>query len=557
VETLLGLTLVVLVAVFTLLPVGFVVASSLNAATAGQPWRWGLDAWMQAFRSPRTLESIGYSVLLATRSPVAVAVGFLIAWLLVRVRIPGREVIEFALWVAFFLPALPIATGWVLLLDERSGLLNQALVALPFVGRPLFGIHSVAGILWVHLTLSTVPIMVILLAPALRQLDASLEHAARVCGSGSLQTLRRITVPILAPAILTATLAGFIRGLEAFEIEQLLGTPAGIYVYSTRIYDLITFEPPQFPQAMALSTLFLVILFVLALVYQAYTERRRFATLTGRGMSFVSVPVGRWRYAASAALFVYIGVGIVLPLGLLLIGSFMRLFGFFEIAEPYTALHWARVLRDPAFLAAARSSLTLGLCVAVLGTLAYSLLAYVIVHSRFGGRRTLSLLVWLPWAVPGILLGVALLWLMLTLPGVNALYGSMGALVLALTIQNMPLGTQMMRSAFVQVGAELEQASRVSGAGWVTTYRRIMLPLVAPMLASIAVLTFVAALRDISTTVLLATASTRPLSLLMLEFARGGGLEPASVVGVILSALSVVVALLARRLGVRLRSEAV
>jgi iron(III) transport system permease protein len=107
------------------------------------------------------------------------------------------------------------------------------------------------------------------------------------------------------------------------------------------------------------------------------------------------------------------------------------------------------------------------------------------------------------------------------------------------------------------VGAELEQASRVSGAGWVTTYRRIMLPLVAPMLASIAVLTFVAALRDISTTVLLATASTRPLSLLMLEFARGGGLEPASVVGVILSALSVVVALLARRLGVRLRSEAV
>src|SRR3954447_2121431 len=231
-ETALGVALIVVIALFTVLPVAFVVVGSFNGARAGQPWEWSLQPWADAFRSPRTLEAIGYSILLALRAPVAVLIGFFVAWLLVRVQIPGKSFIEFALWVAFFLPALPVALGWVLLLDSKYGLINQALMALPFVSGPPFNINSVAGILWVHMTLSTVPIMVILLAPALRQMDATLEQAARVCGSSSLQTLRHVVIPVLSPALLTAMVAGLIRGLEAFEIEQLLGTPAGIYVYA-------------------------------------------------------------------------------------------------------------------------------------------------------------------------------------------------------------------------------------------------------------------------------------------------------------------------------------
>jgi iron(III) transport system permease protein len=544
------------IALFTVLPIAFVVLGSFNGARAGQPWQWSLQPWTDAFRNPRTLEAVGYSVLLAMRALVAVLIGFFIAWLLVRVQIPGKSFIEFALWVAFFLPALPVALGWVLLLDSKYGLINQALMALPFVSGPPFNINSVAGILWVHMTLSTVPIMVILLAPALRQMDATLEQAARVCGSSSLQTLRHVVIPVLSPALLTAMVAGLIRGLEAFEIEQLLGTPAGIYVYATRVYDLMNVEPPQFPQAMALSTFFLLVLFLLAFVYQLYTERRTYVTISGRGASFRAIPSGRWRYVASALCFTYLAIGIGLPLMLLLLGSFMRLFGFFTVPDPYTFSQWQRVFRDPVFLQSLRNSLILGFSVAGLGILLYSLLAYVIVRSQLAGRRTLSLLTWLPWAVPGILLGVALLWLMLTLPGVKLLYGTMGALILALLIQSMPFGVQMLKTSFGQIAAELEQASRVCGAGWLTTYRRVMLPLVAPMLVSIFVLVFITVLRDISTSVLLAGATTRPLALLMLEFARGGNLESAAVVGVILAAMAVAVALVARKLGLRLGSEA-
>jgi iron(III) transport system permease protein len=550
-----GMTIVLVVALFTLLPVAFVVVGSFNAAAPGSAWRWGLRAWEQLFASTRTLDAVGYSLLLTIRVPIAVLIGFLVAWLLVRVQIPGKSFIEFSLWLSYFLPSLPVAIGWILLLHKDYGLVNRALMMLPFVKGPVFDIYSVSGILWVHLTLTTIPVMMILLAPALRQLDASLEQSAKVCGSGNLRTLRRILVPILAPALLTSLLAGFIRGLEAFEIEQLLGIPAGIYVYATRVYDLVTFEPPQFPQAMALSTLLLTFLSLLAFIYQLYSERTRYVTLSGRGVSFAPLRVGRWRYLASAACIGYIGFAIFLPLGLLLLASFMRLFGFFSIAEPLTLKQWGRVLGDPAFLLALRNSVVLALSVSTIGLLLYGLIAYAIARSRLAGKRALSLLVWLPWSVPGILLGMSLLWLMLTLPVVNLLYGTMGALVLALVIQSMPIGTQMLRTSFGQVGDELEQASTVSGAGWLMTYRRIMLPLIAPMLVSIFVLTFISSLRDISTTILLAGSRTRPLSLLMMEFATAGTLEPAAAIGVILSAIAIVVALVARRLGLRVLSE--
>jgi iron(III) transport system permease protein len=550
-----GMAIVLVVALFTLLPVAFVVVGSFNAAAPGSVWQWGLRAWTQLFGSARTLDAVGYSLLLTIRVPIAVLIGFLVAWLLVRVQIPGKSFIEFSLWLSYFLPSLPVAIGWILLLHKDYGLVNRALMMLPFVKGPVFDIYSVSGILWVHLTLTTIPVMMILLAPALRQLDASLEQSAKVCGSGNLRTLRRILVPILAPALLTSLLAGFIRGLEAFEIEQLLGIPAGIYVYATRVYDLVTFEPPQFPQAMALSTLLLTFLLLLAFIYQLYSERTRYVTLSGRGVSFAPLRVGRWRYLASAACIGYIGLAIFLPLGLLLLASFMRLFGFFSIAEPLTLKQWGRVLGDPAFLLALRNSVVLALSVSTIGLLLYGLIAYAIARSRLAGKRALSLLVWLPWSVPGILLGMSLLWLMLTLPVVNLLYGTMGALVLALIIQSMPIGTQMLRTSFGQVGDELEQASTVSGAGWLMTYRRIMLPLIAPMLVSIFVLTFISSLRDISTTILLAGSRTRPLSLLMMEFATAGTLEPAAAIGVILSAIAIGVALIARRLGLRVLSE--
>jgi iron(III) transport system permease protein len=544
------------VALVTLVPLVFLVLNSFNEAPLGKPFEWGLRGWDQAFHAPQTLNALKFSFLLSTRTFVGLLAAFVISWLLVRVRIPARSFIEFSLWMAWFLPPLSITIGWMALLDPQYGLINQALKTvspLPVV----LNIYTFSGIMWVHLSLLTVPVMTILLTPAFRQMDASFEESARSCGSGPLKTLRRIVLPLLWPSVLVVTIAGLIRSLEAFEIEQLIGIPAGIYVYGTRIYDLVRWDPPRYGQAMALSTIFLGALGLLIILYQILLRYGEFATLRAGGMSVRPSLIGKWRYLASGFLLAWVAIGIYLPLGMVLLGSCMKFFGMFHIDQPFTLKHWVSVIFDPAFANALGNSLLLGFGVATTGVVVYSFLGIFMIRARRLETSLLQVMVWIPWAIPGILLGLSLLWLFLSVPVMNFFYGTLFVLIFALILKDMPLGTQMIRAAFLQVGGELEQASRVAGAGSFTTFRRITMPLVAPMLVSIFVLVFMSSIRDISTPILLALPSTTPLSVLMLERSVAGEIEKAAVIGVILSGLAILTALGMRRLGFRLGAGSV
>lgn len=542
-----GLALVSIIAALTLTPVLFIVVNSFNAAAPSEHWRFGFDGWREAFSSPRTLAAVGYTFILNIRSIVGIAIAFVFSWLLTRVRIPLRNFIEFSLWIAYFLPSLPLALSWILLLDPNYGLINQAVAPLGIK----FNIYSLAGIFWIHLTATTVPIMTILLAPVLRQLDASLEEAARMCGAGSWQTFRRILIPLLGPALCTVLLAALIRGLEAFQIELLLGKPIGLFVYATRIYDLIQWEPPLFPQAMALSTVFLGVLFLLALFYQRYTAKHTFATMSGRGVSFRLMDIGRVRYAISAALMLFVFISVYLPLAVLVVGSLMKLFGFFAIKDPFSTRHWTLVLSDPVFISAVRNSIALGVGTAGVGLFCYCLIGYALVRTKFVGRSVVNLLVWLPWAIPGILLGLAFLWLFLSAPVFSPLYGSYLGLLLVLLIKEMPIGVHMTKTAFGQIAEELEQVGRVCGAPWFYNFRRVVVPLISPVLVSIFAIVFMGAVRDIDTIILVGTASTRPLSLLMMEYSMAGEMQAAAILGVILSLFAIGIALVSRKIGLR------
>jgi len=547
-----GTALVIIIGALSLTPAIFILVNSFNVAQHAESWRFGAQGWADAFGNRQTLSAMGYSFLLSIRSLIGIALAFVLSWLLVRIRIPCRRFIELSLWIGYFLPALPLALSWILLLDGDYGIVNRILKPIGWS----FNIYSIYGIIWVHLTATIVPVMTILLTPALRQLDASLEEAGRVCGAGPVQTIRRVLLPVLAPALLTVFLAGVIRGLEAFEIEQVLGTRVGIYVYATRIYDLIQSEPPYFSQAMALSTLFLGVLFVLAMLYQHFVGERQIATISGRGVSFRPMEIGKSRFLISGILIGFVLIAVYLPFGILLTGSFMKLFGFFHINEPFTASHWVSVVKDNVFLSSLQSSLFLGITTAGIGLILYSMLAYALVRCSLAGKKVLNILIWLPWAVPGILLGLSFLSLLLSVPMLYPLYGTYGSLVLILLVKEMPIGVHMMKTALVQTAEELEHVARVCGAGWFITYRRIILPMVSPMLVSIFAIVFMAAVKDISTIILLGSGTTKPLSLLMMSYSMAGEMQAAAIIGVILSLLGVAVALISRRYGLRLGTEA-
>ncbi len=541
--------LIIVVAFLVLTPLALMILNSFQTARPGQPIVWGLEGWVKAFTTPGIIKAITNTFSLAiTRQAIALLIGSFFAWLIARTDLPMKGTLEFFFWLSFFLPALPETMGWILLLDPKYGLLNQGLIDIGVLSQPIFNIYSFWGIVWAHLG-GTVSVKVMLLAPAFRNLDAVLEEASRISGASGTRTFFRIVLPVMMPAILVTTILGIVRSLEAFEIELLLGTPIGLQVYSTKIHELVTWEPPQFAPAMALSTLFLGLLLFMVALQRRYIGRRNYETITGRGFSIRPTPLGRWRYPAFALVLMFALVITVVPTILLVAGTFMKLFGFFHIADPWTLDNWRATLGDPVLLRSLWNTIAIGLGAGVVGVLFYALIAYMVVKTRHRGRWLLDFLSWLPWSIPGILLGVALLWTFLQTRIFLPIYGTIYLLMIAMVIKSMPFGTQMIKSVLIQLGSDLEEASKVCGGTWLHTFRRVILPLTMPALITVGLVGFISAARDISTVVLLGSGKSRTLSLLMLDFAAGAEFEKATVVAVIIVGLVVGAALFARALG--------
>ena len=541
--------LIALVGFLVLTPLALMILNSFQTARPGQPIVWGLEGWVKAFTTPGIVNAMTNTFTLAiTRQAIALLIGSFFAWLIARTDLPMKGTLEFFFWLSFFLPALPETMGWILLLDPKYGLLNQGLIDLGVVSQPLFNIYSFWGIVWAHLG-GTVSVKVMLLAPAFRNLDAVLEEASHISGASTTRTFFRIVLPVMMPAILVTTILGMIRSLEAFEIELLLGTPIGLQVYSTKIHELVTWEPPQFAPAMALSTLFLGVLLLMVALQRRYIANRNYETITGRGFSIRPTRLGSWRYPAFALVLVFALIITVVPTVLLLAGTFMKLFGFFNIADPWTLDNWRATLGDPVLLRSLWNTIAIGFGAGVVGIFFYALIAYVIVKTRHRGRWLLDFLSWLPWSVPGILLGIALLWTFLQTRIFLPIYGTIYLLMIAMIIKSMPFGTQMIKSVLIQLGSDLEEASKVCGGTWFHTFRRVIIPLIMPALITVGLVGFISAARDISTVVLLGSGKSRTLSLLMLDFAAGAEFEKATVVAVIIVGLVVGAALFARTLG--------
>ncbi len=230
----------------------------------------------------------------------------------------------------------------------------------------------------------------------------------------------------------------------------------------------------------------------------------------------------------------------------------MSRIGYFMLG--YTLEHWAFVLNDPTFLHALRTTLMISTAAAFGSPLLFSVVAYILVRTRLPGRGLLDFIIWGSGAIPGILSGLGLLWIFLGTPGLNVVFGTIWALIIVVVLQGNTTGVNMMKGAFVQIGADMEEAARASGAGWFRTYFRIWLPLLMPTLMLLAVFNFVLAAGATANIILLASRDTLTLSLMALELSFGAiaNREAASIVSIFILLLTVIVALIVRACGLRL-----
>lgn len=544
-------TVLGIVLLFVVSPIALILLNSFDTALPGEPSRYSLEAWQRVLSDQGLLNAvINTFQLVLARQLVSFPLAVLLAWILARTDIPGSRWLEFLFWIAFFLPPLPVTLGWIMLLDPQFGLLNQALKGLPFVSGPPFNIYSFWGIVWAHLASGGLAIQVMLLTPAFRNLDSSLEEASNVLGASPFSTLFRVVIPLMTPVLTVVLLLSTIHAFQAFELEVVLGFPFRFFVFSTQIYFLLQQSPPQFAAAMAISALVLAGLVPLIFVQRWASGRRRFTTVTShfRGNR---LRLRRWR---TPALILVLGIALVItvvPFTFLLLGTFMKVFGFFAVASPWTADHWGKVLADPIFTRSIVNTLLLGGGTVVVGLVLWLLIAYIVVRTRYGARSLLDFASWLPLTFPGIILGLGLLWLFLGTPVLRPLYGTIGLLIVATVVSSTTSSVQLLKSSLVQLGAEIEEAARVEGGSWWQAVRYVVVPLLMPTLLLVGAVSFIAAARNISTVALLATSTNRPLSLLQLDLMAQGSYESAAVVGVLVVVMTTGIALVARVLGLR------
>jgi len=545
--------LILLFGFYIIYPIALIFVQSFNVSIVVGTFEFSYENWRRAFEEPGTLESLWNTIFVyLAYTAISFPLAVLISWLLARTKMAWSRGLEFMFWVSFMLPQLTTTIGWSLLLDPYFGFINVWAKELLFAEGPLFNIYSVEGIVFAHLMGNALSQKVMLLTPAFRNMNVTLEEAGRISGAGKLMTMIRITLPVMIPPMIVVFMLNMVRMFNSFEIEQILGTPIRFYVYSTRIFSLVREqEPPAYGEATALASLTLLIILLFIPLQRWLLSRRQYTTISGSYKPGLT-HLGALQPVALGFVIFVIALLTVVPVLTLLGGSFMTRAGFFQATPTYTLAHWETVLADPIFARALQTTLIVSTSTAIISPVVFSMVAYVLVRRNWLGRTLLDSIFWFSAGIPGMLSGLGLLWVILATPGLNWLFGTIWILIIVAILQGKLTSTQMFKSTFLQMGQELEDAARISGAGWLYTYFRIWLPLIAPVLVLMGTLNFVLAAGATGSVILLASRETVTLALLALEYMTtsvGAAREVAGIISLFVVAMTAGLALIARWLG--------
>jgi iron(III) transport system permease protein len=516
-----------------------------NVSVIAGSFENGLDHWREFFSSPSDLEALRTSIVISLASVVAsLAIGVPLAFLLGRFEFPGRRVLRA---VAALPAALPPLVGVIafLFLYGESGVVTRGVQHLLSMREAPWRLSGVPAIIFVHAY--TMYVYVFLFVSAgLERFDSTLDEAASGLGASGWMRLRRVTLPMLMPAIAGSALLVFMNALGSFSAPYVFG--GGIRVLSTQI--LVS----KLNGAMGLAyveTTVLALSAIAGLLLFRWLDRKRKYTLSAKSSRARRKIKSRPLQIATALGAVFVVILLVLPHLMVILVSFAQDGAWTTQVLPpeYTLDNYRRLFSEAELWKPIINSVSMALIATAANVVVCFLAAYLIVLRRFTGRKLLELLVALPWAIPAtaIALGLAATFNRNDPASLRVLLvGTFWILPLAYFIRDIPLVASAVESSLKQMDPSLEDAARGLGASWLLTMRRVIVPAARPGLVAGALLAAVTAVGEFVASVVLFTHANRPISIEILAQLRALAFGTAAAYSVLLILLVLAMTFAAR-----------
>jgi iron(III) transport system permease protein len=539
------------IAYLSLSPTLMLFYGSFRSKPLGLPGEFTLAHYISAYADPLTYKLLLNSFIFAAGSALlATFLAATLAWISIRTNAPFRKLFELTAIVPNIFPPVMLAVAWTVLLSPRTGLINRLFMQLLDLSEAPLNIYSLWGMIYVE-SLITTPLAFLMVSAALYSMDPSLEESARVAGSSNLQIAWRITFPIVRPALLASAMLNFVRAIESFDTPAIIALPARIEVFTTKIYrEAVGAFPPNQNLAAAYGVSLLLVTMAFVFFYRRLTARsERYVTVTGRGYRPTIIDLGKWRWIASAAASLILLLIVVLPFLVLIYVSFITYVHVpgAKTWELLTFENYHSNLTDTRTYRALQNSLLLAIGGATLCMLLAALTAWVTTKTKIAGRGFIEALTFIPWAFPGTALAIGLLWTYVYMP--LPIYGTLWILLIGYITRFLPYGLRAMTSTIIQLHDDLPQASMVCGAGFLTTFWRIMLPLLRPGFIAGWIILATIFLREFSTSVFLYSPGSEPLGPLLYHFYVDGNLGPMCSLALIVSIVCMILIVIARKIG--------
>ncbi len=551
-HTKLTFLLIVIVGFLTVCPVIMLIFGSLSEGLTASG-EFTLAKYIAAYSDPALLEVLWNTVIFVVGASItATMLALFLAYLNIRTDIPFKFIFGIISIIPMMIPHILFSVSWVLLLNPSNGILNLILQSIFSLDKAPFNIYSLPGMILVE-GLLDLPIAYLIIAPAMAAFDASLEESSRVCGAPTGKTILRITLPVLRPAILAAFILCIIRGLASFAVPSVIGMPGRIYVLATHLYQMVSSGfAADYGKAASVGMSVLVASVILIYIYRYLTSAgEKYVTIAGRGYRPSIIRLKGSRIPLFFILGILSFVLIVLPVVVLFYTSLVP-YSMVPSAKAFSMMglkHWIDVINDPISLLSLKNSLFLGIFGATVGIVLSIFVAYVIVKVRTRSAGLLESLSFLSFSFPGIVIGVGFMWFFVRTP----LYATIWALLVGYIATYLPYGIRPLSSAFVQIHNHLEESSLVAGASYLTTLRRIVIPLLVPGIVSGWVLMATMFVRELSLSVVLSRPGSEVLAVQILRFSEDGLWGRLSALGIIMIAMSTLLVITANVIGNKFR----